>query len=182
MKQFMIFLLMSTMFAQENTTTIMCESIDEFDDTRTLTSGRQILFEDGGDLKTQGMVFMGIAQKKKNKYHLGSLIVQAVGLDSNCVDQGSTLDIIFENGEKIKLTSWNKFNCKGTSYFTLSDNHRKIFSESKIKAVRFTEKKSRDKMTSKTEITENNANYLPDLIKEIDAVNSGDLSLKVCEF
>ena len=55
------------MFAQENTTTIICESIDEFDDTRTLTSGRQILFEDGGDLKTQGMVFMGITQKKKNK-------------------------------------------------------------------------------------------------------------------
>jgi hypothetical protein len=183
MRQVIILLLIiSTVLTQENTTSIICESIDEFDDTRTLTSGRQILFKDGGDLKTQGMALVAVTQKEKNKYYLGSLIVYAVGLESNCVDKGSTLDIILENGEKIKLSSWNKFNCKGVSYFTLSDNHRKNFSQSKIKAVRYTEKKSREKMTSKNEITEKNANYLPDLIKEIDAVNSGDLTFRVCEF
>ena len=63
-------ILIGGLFAQENTTTIMCESIDEFDDTRTLTSGRQILFKDGGDLQTQGMALVGITQKKKNKYYL----------------------------------------------------------------------------------------------------------------
>lgn len=181
MRQIIIFLLIiSTVFAQENTTSIMCESIDEFDDTRTIVSGREILFKDGGDLKTQGLVLMGATQKDKNKYYLGSLIIYAVGLESACVDEGSTLDIIFENGEKIKLSSWNKFNCKSVSYFTLSDNHRKIFSQSKIKAVRYTEKRSRENMTSKDEITEKNANYLFDLIKEIDAVNKGELTMKVC--
>jgi hypothetical protein len=159
----------------------MCESIDDFDDTRSLTSGGEILYEDGGDLKTKGMLFIGSTKKKKNKYQLGSIILQAVGLKSSCVDEGSTLDIIFENGEKIKLTSWNDFNCKGTSYFDLSDNHRKNFSESKIKAVRYTEKKSREKMTSKDEITKSNANYLYDLIKEINEVNLGNLSIARCE-
>ena len=51
MKQLiMILLLTSAIFSQDNTT-IMCESIDDFDDSRTLTSGGEILFEDGGDLK-----------------------------------------------------------------------------------------------------------------------------------
>ena len=181
MKQLiMILFLTSAIFSQDNTT-IMCESIDDFDDSRTLTSGGEILFEDGGDLKTQGMIFIGSAKKKKNKYQLGSIILQVAGLKSNCVDEGSTLDIIFENGEKIKLTSWNDFNCKGTSYFDLSDNHRKNFSESKIKAVRYTEKKSREKMTSKDEITESNANYLYDLIREMNEVNLGNLSIARCD-
>ena len=66
MKQLiMILFLTSAIFSQDNTT-IMCESIDDFDDSRTLTSGGEILFEDGGDLKTQGMIFIGSAKKNIN--------------------------------------------------------------------------------------------------------------------
>jgi hypothetical protein len=43
-----------------------------------------------------------------------SLIIKS---SFSCVDKGTWLLIELLNGEKIKLVSWNDFNCEGTSYF-----------------------------------------------------------------
>ena len=50
----------------------------------------------------------------------------------SCVDEGTSLTISLENGEDIRLSSWNRFNCKGTSYF---DPFNKLQQE-KLKANR----------------------------------------------
>ena len=167
-------------FAQDNQTEIMCVSIDDFDDTEMLLGGRTIMYEDGGDLKSQGMSWMGSLAKKKGKISLSSLILTVIGLESSCVDKDSTLDIILENGEKIKLTNWKDFNCKGTNYFNLSAKDVSKISQSKMKAVRYTEKKSYETMTVKDEMSEESSAYLQNLIVEINEVNAGNLSIAEC--
>ena len=182
MKNLMIILFLTCIaFAQDNQTELMCLSIDDFDDTETLLGGSTILYKDGGDLSTEGLIFMTTLNKKKGKVSLRTLMVIAYGLESNCVGEDSTLDIILENGEKIKLTNWNDFNCKGTNYFTLSSKDVSKISQSKMKAVRYTEKRSFEKMTVKNELSEENSAFLQNTIIEINGVNAGNLSIAECD-
>jgi len=52
----------------------------------------------------------------------GSLIlVSSLG----CVDEGTWLLLGLENGEEIKLISWNDFNCDGNSFFKLLNTSQK---------------------------------------------------------
>ena len=58
-------------------------------------------------MKTEGIVattFIGESRdrKKKGVLEITTLYVKVVGIDG-CVDEGSTLDIIFENGEKTNV-------------------------------------------------------------------------------
>ena len=43
----------------------------------------------------------------------GIIVSTSIG----CVDEGSTFQITLENDNEIRLSSWNDFNCDGTSYF-----------------------------------------------------------------
>ena len=183
MKNLMIILFLTCIaFAQDNQTELMCVSIDDFDETETLLGGSTILYKDGGDLKTEGMFWLTTLTKSKDKkIKLRTLVVKAYGLESNCVGEDSTLDIILENGEKIKLTSWNDFNCDGNNYFTLSSNDVAKVSESKMKAVRYTEKRSFEKITVKKELSEENSAFLQNSIIEINEVNAGNLSIAECD-
>ena len=39
---------------------------------------------------------------------VSTFYLKVIGIEG-CVDEGSTLDLIFENGEKTKLVNWNDF-------------------------------------------------------------------------
>ena len=90
-----------------------------------------------------------IANKEKNKgfsitpnfkFEDGKAILHALivksFVGSSCVEK-SILYILLENDEVITLTSWNKFNCEGTSYFNFTKKDLQLLSESKIKLMRF---------------------------------------------
>lgn len=62
------------------------------------------------------------------------LVVSNVG--SMCVEK-STLYIILNNDRVIKLSSWNKLNCDGISYFDINKDESIYLSESNIKLVIF---------------------------------------------
>jgi hypothetical protein len=70
----------------------------------------------------------------------------------NCVDEGTWLLIGLENGEEIKLVSWNDFNCDGKSYFnSLSNKQVQKLKEVKIKSISIVDKKSVTCMVPKNE-------------------------------
>ncbi|MCC6701922.1 MAG: hypothetical protein IT221_10390 [Fluviicola sp.] len=52
----------------------------------------------------------------------GSIIVMS---SIGCVDEGTWLIFELENGEEIKLVSWNDFNCEGKSYFKAFSSSQK---------------------------------------------------------
>lgn len=69
-----------------------------------------------------------------------SLIVMS---SLSCVDEGTWLLIKLANGEEIKLVSWNKFNCDGTSYFKwFTKQQVELLKAEKIKSISVVDKKS----------------------------------------
>lgn len=85
--------------------------------------------------KTKGFVITPNFKFEQGKLTLQSLIVKSF-LNTPCVEK-STLYFLLENDKVITLTSWNKFNCDGTSYFDFTEEDLKSLSESKVKLVRF---------------------------------------------
>jgi hypothetical protein len=85
--------------------------------------------------KTKGFTISPNFKFQDGKLKLQSLIVKSF-VGSSCVENNK-LYFLLENDKVITLTSWNKFNCDGTSYFDFTDEDLKSLSESKIKLVRF---------------------------------------------
>lgn len=55
---------------------------------------------------------------------------------SDCVEN-SVLYFVLENDEVLTFNAWNKFNCKGTSYFDIDKNQAQLLSTFKINTIRF---------------------------------------------
>jgi hypothetical protein len=71
----------------------------------------------------------------------------------NC-DEGDTLIFLFEDGSKTTITSWNKFNCEGNSYYDFSDDDVKQLSAKKVTTIRFSNGRTYDTLTYSLKATE----------------------------
>jgi hypothetical protein len=86
---------------------------------------------------------------KKDKKVIENLIITMVGLES--CNENNKMIILFENGEKLNLVSWNKFNCKGTAYFSLTTATINKLKENEIAKIRLSNGKSYKSYTSELE-------------------------------
>ena len=74
------------------------------------------------------------------------LTATLIGL-GNCNEKDKMI-ILFEDGSKITLTSWNKFNCDGDAYFNLNDKQKEKLSTLPVKTIRVTNGHSYESITS----------------------------------
>jgi hypothetical protein len=172
-----------SIFSQNKESEIICFSIDEFNDVKNVYASGFIAYMDGGDLNSQGLKFNSTVKEKKGKikkYY--SISVRAYGIDK-CVEKGSKLNVIFENGEKTVLRSWNDFNCQNRNYFNISIKQYKLFKKSKIKALKYTNVnlKSYQSITVKENISDEISSYFLNLTTEIDKINNEQLKIKECK-
>ena len=185
MKRFfsLIALLITTLSFAQETATFFCYEVDEFTDKKTLRAGSDLFFTDGGDMKSEGIVMIVSvregSKKKENKIKGFSIIAQVYGM-KGCVDKGSTLDVIFEDGTKTQLVNWNDFSCEGTNYFDPSESQIQMFKKSPIKAMRYTNKRSYASITIKDNISVSNKTFLQGHLVEMDDINSGSKKVDVC--
>lgn len=154
---------------------LISKSVDEFTDKVSYSTRGMVFYADGGDMKTEGMVMEVFLKNKKGKLNSGTVYLKAAGM-KGCIDEGSTLIVMFENGEKTTLTNWNDFNCKGINYFSLSGKED-LFKNNKIKALKYTNKRTYESMVIKNNITDDNKTHLMNLLLEIDKINSGKLTV-----
>ena len=170
---------LNTFGQTESISTMVCQTIDEFTDKKTVsgTEGSVIWYKDGGDKKTEGMLVQLFLSEKKGKISTQTLYVKVVGMEG-CVDKGSTLDVIFENGEKTQLVSWKKFNCDGVNYFTIDKED--LFKNNNIKGVKYTNKRNYHSMVVKENMDESNS-YIKDLLIELDKINDGLVLIGNCK-
>jgi hypothetical protein len=95
------------------------------------------------------------------------LTLKVVGI-GNCFEKDNLI-FLFENGEKISLTSWNKFNCEGDSWFYLNEDYTETYTDllksQKLKKIRFENGYSHESLTR--EISGVNQNYFIELYKLI---------------
>ena len=165
----------------ENVTSkLVCKTVDEFsDETSFSTIQNVVLYEDGGDMKNQGLILMLFLSEKKGNLSPSTLYMRVVGM-GGCVDEGSTLDVIFENGEKTKLVNWKKFNCEGKNYFSIK-NKEDLFKNNKLKAIKFTNSRDYKSMVVKTNMDEEGSSYVMNTLLELDKINNGEITVDICE-
>ena len=127
-----LLMLFSFSYSQSN----ICVKIDEFEDTKSYSVNTRVV-TDLPDDKTKGIVWdVYFKEDKKGNVKMDNLMLSVIGL--SCIEQGSELFVIFEDGEKITLTNWNKFNCDDNWWSVFND---KLFT-TKIKKVKFTNKQN----------------------------------------
>jgi hypothetical protein len=76
---------------------------------------------------------------------VSSLTVEMAGI-GGC-NENDEIIILFENGEKITMTSWKKFNCEGIAYFDPNENEIKLLKTQPMSKIRMTNGRSYDSYT-----------------------------------
>jgi hypothetical protein len=160
---------------------LVCVMYDEFENEEYLITKNIFYYEDYGDKITEGFMLDVFLQRDKGKIIPHTINVDFLNMeDSVCVKEGSTLDVIFENGEKITLRNWNDDNCEGLNYFKIGKNEF-LFKSSKVKGFRYTNISDGNVIEVKQNMDEKNKTYIMNLLLEIDKINSGKLKLSECE-
>ncbi len=115
---------------------------------------------------TKGFRIDANVTTKIDKKVIDNLIVKFVGLEK-CNEKNSLI-ILFDNGEKITLTSWNKFNCKAKGYFSLNPKTIEALKHNEISKIRVMNGRSFKSYTNELEYK----NYFIELFEALDKINN----------
>jgi hypothetical protein len=99
-------------FAQKDSIYIK-KSVDEMSDEVYYFPSRDFVLT--GKDKSKGIILSAFIDEKNSELNCYDLSVKMINL-GDCTEN-SELVIMFEDSTKIKLTSWNDFNCKGNAWF-----------------------------------------------------------------
>lgn len=146
MKNFIVLLLSFMVFTIGNSQTLT-KIVDEMSDKVYWSDDGQVFIENNAGFRIESAwkynspdpVFDGIMAK-------------IVGLGS-CVENVEMI-VLFENGEKITKTSWNKFNCEGNAWYNLRESEVNLFKTVPISKIRFTNGRTYESITGVLELSD----------------------------
>lgn len=183
LKLFLIAICLSPFaFAQQPPTESICKIVDPFDDSVSYQPQEAIiLYADGRDMSTEGLVFYPYPSESRGKLTL-KLMMKAAGMD-RCVDEGNPLNIIFENGDKLEMVNYNDFDCDGYNYFRIPVNKKQydLLRTQPIKALRYQNKRDYQTFTVLENMTNEASNMFINVIADIDNVNDGKAVIPICD-
>ena len=85
-------------------------------------------------------------------FTIGDLKVDMLNI-GNCVEKNEMI-IMFEDGTKITLVSWNEFNCKGNAWFRVNGKLKTQLATKKIKKIQITNGRSYESFTQELEVAD----------------------------
>jgi len=88
-------------------------------------------------------------KEKNDVLQQDGLTIKAVNIGS-CYENNK-LTMLFENGEKFTIVSWNKFNCDGDVYFEVSNKNWELLKSQKLVKMRFENGRTYDSLTGEVE-------------------------------
>jgi len=169
---FVLMLLPSILFSQEveNDKYSISKCIDEMTDKVYYFGSKKILCisEDG----EKGFALNVSFKEKAGVVKYGGIYVKSSGIGS--CNEKSKLIILFEDGSKQTLTSWNDFNCEGDSFFDLANTMLSKMVKP-IKKLMFQDGRSFESYTH--EVSEEDKNFF---IEIIDAINEKNFKTTDC--
>lgn len=117
--------------------------------------------------ENQGLGISAFIDEKEydNTIYIKDLDVKSINV-GGCVEK-SEIIFLFEDGSKINLISWNKFNCDGNSWFEIPESDSEILSTKELRKVKFINGRSYDSFT--LEVPANRRRYF---IQLYDAVKN----------
>lgn len=117
--------------------------------------------------ENQGLGISAFIDEKEydNSIYIKDLDVKSINV-GGCVEK-SEIIFLFEDGSKINLISWNKFNCDGNSWFEIGDSDAEVLATKELRKVKFINGRSYDSFT--LEVPANRRRYF---IQLYDAVKN----------
>jgi hypothetical protein len=135
MKKTIIGLMLATItsfsFAQKDSVYV-AKIVDDMEDKSYYVPSRKMIC--ASDDKKTGFALSAFLTYKNDEISVNELKVKTVNIGS--CDEKDELIILFEDDSKIKLISWNEFNCKGDAWFNLSKSDKESLSKLKIKKIK----------------------------------------------
>ena len=104
------------------------------------------------------------------------IIIKVKGLE--CIDNGSEIILIFENGEKTTLTNWNKLNCNDVMYCSMSVKAKELFTTQKLIKFKITNKRN---YKSSTVLEVKNKSYFKDVFGFLNLIDNDGSKIEVCK-
>jgi len=95
---------------------------------------------------TKGCAIDMVIDEKAGILTSKHIFVEMVGLES--CNENNTLIFLLNGDRRITLKSWNKFNCKGAAYFTLTKTDIDLLKSNQVLKVRIENGKSYKNYTS----------------------------------
>jgi hypothetical protein len=80
--------------------------------------------------KKKGFTFNPMIDMKNGQLVCSGIMAEMVNIGSCC--EKNTLIILLEDGSKLMLKSWNKFNCEGNAWFFLTKDEIQLLREHKM--------------------------------------------------
>ncbi len=120
------------------------KNVDDMTDKTTYLPSER--FMAANETLTVGCALDMVIDEKDGVLSSEMIAVKIVGL--GLCNENNTIIVLFDNGEKFSIKSWNKFNCKGNAYFTLSNENIEMLKANSISKVRITNGKSFKSYTS----------------------------------
>jgi hypothetical protein len=88
-------------------------------------------------------------KEKNGTLSQDGLIIKAVNI-GGCYENNK-LTMLFENGDKFTIVSWNKFNCDGDVYFEISNKNWELLKSQKLMKMRFENGRTYDSLTGEVD-------------------------------
>jgi len=88
-------------------------------------------------------------KEKNGTLSQDGLMIKAVNI-GGCYENNK-LTMLFENGEKFTIVSWNKFNCDGDVYFEISNKNWELLKSQKLMKMRFENGRTYDSLTGEVD-------------------------------
>ncbi|MCX6310524.1 MAG: hypothetical protein NT084_02700 [Bacteroidetes bacterium] len=152
---FSIFLFMGLgAFAQKKDSVCVYRQVDDMSDKVYYFPSRKIVCV--SDDKQQAFsVSIFINCDSDSNLYMNDFCVKMVGIGS-CVENNEII-ILFEDGTKIKATSWNDFNCDGDAWIKVSKDDINSLKTKRISKIKLTNGRTFDSYTGV--IPPENADY-----------------------
>lgn len=88
-------------------------------------------------------------KEKNGEFSQDGLVIKAVNI-GGCYENNK-LTMLFENGEKFTIGSWNKFNCDGDVYFDVPNKNWELLKSQKLMKMRFENGRTYDSLTGEVD-------------------------------
>lgn len=140
-------------------TLVVLSSKDEMTDKTSYFPSQKIICA-----KTDKSVGFSLSVFIDDDLTIKDLKVVMIGL-GGCVEDNEII-ILFDDDTKLNLKSWNKFNCDGDAWFTISKKDIELLSTKKIKKIRVTNGRTFENYTG--EVKEERKDYFVRLFKALN--------------
>jgi len=151
----------------------LCKNVDEFKGSTSYLVDRLFVEVDDNSNLVSIQPFL---QEVEGKVQFLEIIIKVKGLE--CIDNGSEIILIFENGEKTTLTNWNKFNCNDVVYCSMSVKLKELFTTQKLIKFKITNKRN---YKSSTVLEVKNKSYFKDVFASLNLIDNDGSKIEVCK-